>query len=222
MEIISTREPIDYAAALSQMHAMVDEIISGERSNTIWFLEHKPVYTVGYTTYKDFQSQHGDKIGATPLLESERGGKITFHGPGQKICYLMINLRKVYGEIALRRFIDDIHSVIIGTLDKFGVESFQDKKYPGVWVKEEEVLCKIAALGMRIRKGVSYHGFAVNLNTDLQYFKMISPCGITDYGRGVTSLKKHLGKAINQDFFDEILESELKKMFFSENKAIEK
>lgn len=218
MKIIRSQNPIKYAEALENMHKITDKVISGEMPNTIWFLEHEPIYTVGYTTYKDFSSQYGQSINGIPLVSTERGGKITYHGPGQRICYLMINLKNIYGEVNLRKFLDDIHLAIINTLNEFDVEGIKDDQYPGIWVKNNEMLSKIAAIGMKIRKGVSYHGVAININNSTKPFEIINPCGIVDENRNTISLSEISKKTVSIETFDEILQYMLKKVFvFEEN-----
>ncbi len=213
MQFIKTNEAIDYDQALVKMHKIVDKIIEEDCNDTIWFLEHRPVYTVGYTTYDEFLLKYGSKINNIPVIKSERGGKITFHGPGQRICYLMINIKRLYNKIDLHRFLNGIHHTIIKSLEKFNINGIQDPEYPGVWIAHNHSLYKIAAIGMKIRKGVSYHGFAININNDIKNFEMINPCGIIDAGRSITSMQKILEKTIKIDLFDEILQYELRKTF---------
>ncbi len=209
MKFIRTDEAIDYDQALARMNQIVDEIILGNCEDTVWFLEHLPTYTVGYTTYEDFLLKYGSTINGIPVIKSERGGKITFHGPGQRICYLMINVKHLYDKIDLYRFLNTIYNVIIKSLKKFDINGVQDVKYPGVWVEKN----KIAAIGMRIRKGVSHHGIAININNDLTPFKLIQPCGISDPDRGIISMQKILNKVVQINAFDDILQYELKKLF---------
>jgi lipoyl(octanoyl) transferase len=218
MQIIRSKNPVKYAEALENMHKITDKVISREMQDTIWFLEHEPIYTVGYTTYKEFYSQYGESINGIQLVCTERGGKITYHGPGQRICYLMINLKKIYGEINLRKFLDDIHLAIINTLKEFDVNGIKDDEYPGVWIKNGEMLSKIAAIGMKVRKGVSYHGVAINVNNSIKPFEIINPCGIVDPNRNTISLSEISKKTVNIETFDEILQYMLKKFFvFEEN-----
>jgi lipoyl(octanoyl) transferase len=211
MKFIRTNELLDYDQAMFRMHQIVDEIILGNSEDTVWFLEHLPIYTVGYTTYEDFLLKYGSTINGIPIIKSERGGKITFHGPGQRICYLMLNIKRLYEKIDLYRFLNAIHDAIIRSLKKFNIDGAQDPKYPGVWVAKN----KIAAIGMKIKKGVSYHGLAININNDLNPFKLIQPCGILEPDRGVISIKKILKKFVKINEFDDILQYELEKLFSS-------
>ena len=213
MKIISTKNLIEYKMALKKMHQIVDNIISKEGNDTIWFLEHNPVYTVGYTTYNEFVRQYTNIIQNIPLIETDRGGKITFHGPGQRICYLMINLKRIYGSIEIKKFLNDIHNIIINSLKKFDITGLQDEKYPGVWIKNGNTFEKIAAVGMKIKRGVSYHGCAINITTDMDYFNKIIPCGIMDPNRNVTSVAKILKQPLPVDLLDNALKSELQKIF---------
>ena len=114
----------------------------------------------------------------------------------------MINLKKFYGEIDLSKFLFDVHDLIIKVLEDFGVVGVKDPNYPGIWVKNEGKLNKIAAVGIKIRKGVSYHGFALNINTDLSYFNFIIPCGIYDSKRGITSIADIIGKEVKPQDID--------------------
>ena len=209
MKFIRTNEAIDYDEAVARMNKIVDEIIVGSCEDTVWFLEHLPIYTVGYTTYENFLCKYGSTINDIPIIQSERGGKITFHGPGQRICYIMLNVRRLYEKIDLRQFLNEIHHAIIVSLKKFDINGVKDPQYPGVWVEKN----KIAAIGMKIRKGVSYHGLAINVNNDLRPFKLIEPCGILEPDRGVTSMKKILKKFVEISDFDDILQYELEKLF---------
>ena len=213
MKIIINKNPLKYHEALKKMHKMNDQVISGEIKNIVWLLEHEPIYTVGYTTYKEFYSQYGESINGIPLVCTERGGKITYHGPGQRICYLMMDLKSLYGEINLRKFLDDINAVIINTLKEFGVNGIKDDEYPGVWIQNDRMLSKIAAIGMKVRKGVSYHGVAINVNNNIKPFEIINPCGIVDSNRNTISLSEISKKTINIETFDEILQYMLKKFF---------
>jgi lipoyl(octanoyl) transferase len=196
MSIIVDVKPVLYKKSIRKMQSIVANIAQEVTKDTAWLLEHHHIYTSGYTTYSDWMNKYGRKINGIPLVETERGGQITYHGPGQRVCYVMIDLKKFYGVIDLSKFLFDIHQLIISVLGDFGIVGVKDPDYPGVWVKKEGRLNKIAAVGIKIRRGVSYHGIALNINTDLSYFDLIVPCGIYENNRGVTSIAETLGKEI--------------------------
>jgi lipoyl(octanoyl) transferase len=202
MSIIIDSQRIDYEYAIQTMENIVDKIIKGGAKDTIWLIEHIPIYTIGYTTYSEWIDRYGTSINNIPLVESSRGGQITYHGPGQRVCYCMIDLNRLYGSLDLRRFLNDIHRLIIDVLADFKIMGFKDDSYEGVWVKEGNVSNKIAAIGIKVRKGVTYHGFALNVNTDISNFDLIEPCGIKKEYGGVTSLSKVLGEIVEVEAVD--------------------
>jgi lipoyl(octanoyl) transferase len=175
MSIIINQEFILYDEAVKIMQSIVENIAQHRNKDVVWLLEHHSIYTSGYMTYNSWVNRYGHFISGIPLIATERGGQITYHGPGQRICYFMMDLRRKYGEINLRKFLDDIHQVIIDVLAEFGVDGIKDPIYPGIWVKSSASMNKIAAVGIRIRKGVSYHGVALNINTELSFFHLIKP-----------------------------------------------
>ena len=213
MELIICEKPILYSDAIKEMQSIVEKISLGVSKDMLWTLEHHPIYTAGYTTYSSWINKYGSEIDGIPLVETGRGGQITYHGPGQRVIYFMINLKKRYGQIDLRKFLNDIHQLIIDVLAEFGVIGIKDPQYPGVWVRDGTKLNKIAAIGIRVSKGVSYHGIAVNINPDLRFFNLIEPCGISDNDRGVTSLTAILGRKVALSEFDHHLLSHIDKMF---------
>ena len=159
---------------------MID-INNDKKGDLIWILEHEEIYTAG-TSYNEDELLNKD----IKLIKTNRGGKITYHGPGQLICYFVIDLKKRHKDI--RKFITLIEKTIIESLLKFDIVSFGDPKNIGIWVNEKTNIKKIAAIGVRVSKWIAYHGFAININNDLKKYKNIIPCGIAD--KGVTNLKK--------------------------------
>ena len=151
-----------------------------EMPDLIWALEHPEVYTAGTSFSK---SEVLDN--SINLVRTNRGGKITYHGPGQSIFYFVIDLNKKKKDI--RKFINIIENTIIGTLKEYKINSFADKDNIGVWVVDKNKVKKIAAIGIRVSKWIAFHGFSININNDLNKYKKIIPCGITD--KGVTNLK---------------------------------
>jgi len=155
----------------------IDKNVKGD---LIWILEHEEIYTAG-TSYKKEEILNKD----INLIETNRGGKITYHGPGQLICYFVIDLKKRKKDI--RKFITLIEKTIIESLFQLNIKSFGDRKNIGIWVNNKNDVEKVAAIGVRVRKWIAYHGFAINVNNDLAKYHNIIPCGISD--KGVTNLK---------------------------------
>jgi len=144
----------------------------------IWTLEHNEIYTAGTSYSKNDIIDKSIKI-----IETNRGGKITCHGPGQLICYFVLDLRN---KKDIRKFISSIEKTIIETLKTFNIESFADKNNIGIWHSKNGKIKKVAAIGVRVKKWIAYHGFAININNNLNQYKKIIPCGIKD--KGITNL----------------------------------
>ena len=181
IEIKKSKKPVKYVDALKFMEDRLKEIDQNKSKNLIWILEHEDIYTAG-KTYKE--NEILDK--SIKILKTNRGGKITYHGPGQLICYFVIDLKKFKKDI--RKFISIIENTIVETLKYYQIDSFPDKDNIGVWYKDKSKIKKIAAIGVRISKWIAYHGFSININNDLKKYNAIIPCGIRD--KGVTNLKK--------------------------------
>lgn len=178
-----------YDEALGVMEARADAIAAGTASELIWLVEHPPVYTAG-TSAKPADLVDPDRF---PVFEARRGGEYTYHGPGQRVVYVMLNVAKRGRDV--RKFVADLEAWIIATLDQFNVKGERREGRVGVWVmRNDRPLTalgaqqedKIAALGIRLRKWVSFHGLSINIEPDLSHFNGIVPCGISDHG--VTSL----------------------------------
>lgn len=198
MQITISQKPVDYEEAHSHMEQRVEGIISSKESEEIWLLEHKSVYTAGTSA----KSEELFNDSGFPVFNVGRGGKYTYHGPGQRICYLMLDLKKHYPKPDLRKFVHEIEQSVIDTLLDIGVESFRREGRIGIWCFDKNNQeKKIAAIGIRVRKWTSFHGLSVNINPNLKHFEGIVPCGISEYG--VTSLKE-LGVNISPNEFDEI------------------
>ena len=180
IEIKKSQKPVKYEDALKFMEKRLLEIDQNKSNDLIWTLEHEDIYTAG-TTYKE--NEILDK--SIKILKTNRGGKITYHGPGQLICYFVIDLKKRKKDI--RKFISVIEKTIIDTLDHYNINSFADKKNIGIWHNHNSQIKKIAAIGVRVSKWVAYHGFSININNDLEKYNAIIPCGIKD--KGVINLK---------------------------------
>ena len=181
IEIKKSIKPVKYDEAIKLLEKRLQDIHINKKGDLIWILEHEEIYTAG-TSYNEDELLNKN----IELIKTNRGGKITYHGPGQLICYFVIDLKKRHKDI--RKFIRLIEKTIIESLLKFDVVSFGDPKNIGIWVNEKTNIKKIAAIGVRVSKWIAYHGFAININNDLKKYKNIIPCGITD--KGVTNLKK--------------------------------
>ncbi len=186
IEIKKSIKPVNYFDAINILESRLKDLYENNEQELIWTLEHNEVFTAG-TSYK--KKEIIDK--SIKILETNRGGKITYHGPGQLICYFVLDLRKKKN---IRKFITIIEKTIIQTLKFYKIETFPDKDNIGIWYKSNTEVKKIAAIGIRVSKWIAYHGFAININNDLENYKKIIPCGISD--KGVTNLKN----IIDQDY----------------------
>ena len=182
IEIKKSIKPVNYFDAINILESRLKDLYENNEQELIWTLEHNEVFTAG-TSYKE--NEIIDK--SIKILETNRGGKITYHGPGQLICYFVLDLRK---KKDIRKFITIIEKTIIQTLKFYKIETFPDKDNIGIWYKYNNEVKKIAAIGIRVSKWIAYHGFAININNDLENYKKIIPCGISD--KGVTNLKNIL------------------------------
>ena len=181
IEIKKSEKPIIYEDAKKMMEERLLNLDLNKANELIWTLEHPDIYTAG-TSYNDADIL--DK--SIKILKTNRGGKITYHGPGQLICYFVLDLKKRKKDI--RNLISIIEKTIIETLDFFGIESFSDKENIGIWYKDGKQTKKVAAIGVRISKWIAYHGFSINISNDLKKYNAIIPCGIKD--KGITNLKQ--------------------------------
>ena len=198
-EIKKSVKPVNYFEAINILESRLKNLYENNEQELIWTLEHNEVFTAG-TSYKE--NEIVDK--SIKILKTNRGGKITYHGPGQLICYFVLDLRK---QKDIRKFITIIEKTIIETLKFYKIETFPDKDNIGIWHKYNNEVKKIAAIGIRVSKWIAYHGFAININNDLENYKKIIPCGISD--KGVTNLKNIL----DQDYSN--LNDKLIKNFIS-------
>ena len=182
IEIKKSIKPVNYFDAINILETRLKDLYENNEQELIWTLEHNEVFTAG-TSYNE--NEIIDK--SIKILETNRGGKITYHGPGQLICYFVLDLRK---KKDIRNFISIIEKTIIQTLKFYQIETHPDKNNIGIWHKSDNEVKKIAAIGIRVSKWIAYHGFAININNDLENYKKIIPCGISD--KGVTNLKNIL------------------------------
>tara|TARA_B100001063_G_C16521230_1_gene431738 strand:- start:66 stop:683 length:618 start_codon:yes stop_codon:yes gene_type:complete len=177
-EIKKSIKPVNYFDAINLLKSRLNDLYENNGKELIWTLEHNEIYTAG-SSYKE--DEIIDK--SIKILKTNRGGKITYHGPGQLICYFVIDLRK---KKDIRKFITLIEKTIIQTLKDYNIPSFPDKDNIGIWYKTNNEIKKVAAIGIRVSKWIAYHGFAININNNLEKYNKIIPCGIFD--KGVTNL----------------------------------
>ena len=207
IEIKKSQNPVKYEDAISFMEDRLKDIDLKKVDDLIWVLEHDHIYTSG-TSYKE--NEIIDK--SINIIKTNRGGKITYHGPGQLICYFVIDLKK--GKKDIRKFISVIEKSIIETLKLYDIETFADKENIGIWYNDNSTIKKVAAIGVRVSKWIAYHGFSININNDLEKYDAIVPCGIKD--KGITNLKQI--KDQNYDNLEnkliEIFKTNLKNLIF--------
>lgn len=201
-------KPVDYEISLQQMEARVAEIIAGEGEEAVWLLEHPPLYTAGTSACAR------DLLDARfPVYHTGRGGQFTYHGPGQRVVYLMLDLKRraVPEAPDIRQYVQRLEQWLINTLSAFNIKGEVREGRVGVWVQHpRKGECKIAALGIRVRKWVTYHGIALNVSPDLSHYGGIIPCGISHFG--VTSLED-MGILISMQEVDMVLREEFAKLF---------
>tara|TARA_B100000900_G_C20502686_1_gene684462 strand:- start:567 stop:1196 length:630 start_codon:yes stop_codon:yes gene_type:complete len=197
IEIKKSKKPIKYMDALNLMEQKLTKVNENKSKQLIWILEHEDIYTAG----KNYnENEIIDK--SINIIKTNRGGKITHHGPGQKVCYFVIDLKKRKKDI--RKFISLIEKTIIDTLKFFDIETFADKKNIGIWYKNNSKTQKVAAIGVRVKKWIAYHGFSINIKNDLKKYDAIIPCGISD--KGVTNLHE-IKKQDYKNIDDKIIEN---------------
>ena len=175
IEFKKSVKPVNYKSAINILEKRVHNLALNNGKELIWFLEHKSIFTAG-TSYKE--NEIIEK--SIKIFKTNRGGKITWHGPGQIICYMVINLNKRKKDI--RKFISAIEKSIINTLEELDIESFNDRKNVGIWINHNNEIKKIAAIGIRVKKWIAFHGFSINYSNSLREYKKIVPCGIYDKG----------------------------------------
>ncbi len=209
ISIKTSENNTDYHFAVNFMQDYVNQILNKNKKDLIWFLNHDHIYTCGTSAKKDEILKQTN----IPVIKSNRGGKTTYHGPGQRIIYLMIDLNKRKKDI--RKFISLLENSIIDLLREFDIESSTYPDRIGIWIiknKNKKLIKekKIGAIGLRLKKWVTFHGLSFNIKPDLEYYKNINACGLVDYE--ATSLKE-LGIEVSEKQFDEIfLKNFTKKM----------
>jgi len=208
IEFKKNTDLVDYNAAKEYMLSRVSDIISGSESELLWFLEHPDIYTAG-TSAKKSDLILPNKF---PVYDAGRGGEYTYHGPGQRVAYTLLDLNQVYcAKPDLRDYVSKLENWIINSIGHFGIVGETRSDRVGIWVKDsdgnEE---KIAAIGIRVKKWISFHGISLNVNPNLDNFSGIIPCGLNNFG--VTSFEK-LGVNASLEEVDAILKQEFYKIF---------
>lgn len=215
VEWLISDAPVSYDAALAVMDARAAAVAAGTAAELVWLLEHPPLYTAG-TSAKD-----RDLLapGRFPVHRAGRGGQYTYHGPGQRIVYVMLDVKRRGGDV--RAFVADLEGWLIDTLSAFGVRGETRPDRVGAWVVRPEkgpgIEDKIAAIGIRLRRWVSLHGLSLNVEPDLEHFSGIVPCGIA--GHGVTSLAD-LGRIVSMPEVDMALEAAFRQRFSAEIRRV--
>lgn len=199
MEWKISKEPVPYEFALTEMQARVQAIHENGAEDHVWLLEHPPLYTAGTSAKAE------DLLDPRfPVYEAGRGGEYTYHGPGQRIGYVMMDLKKRQSAPDIKRYVWQLEEWIITALRAFDVKGERREGRVGIWVDTPQGEKKIAALGVRVRHWITFHGISINVNPDLSHFTGIVPCGISEYG--VTSLKE-LGRVGGHDGFGRLDEA---------------
>lgn len=204
VEWVVASAAVPYAEAVTAMEARVEAIAAGDALEQVWLLEHPPLYTAGVS------AKGGDLLAPDrfPVFQTGRGGQYTYHGPGQRVVYAMLDLRARGKDV--RRFVQALEGWVIDILADLGVEAGLRDGRIGVWVDHGAREEKIAAVGVKIRRWVSFHGVAINVAPDLEHFSGIVPCGITDHG--VTSLAD-LGRSATMSEVDAVLRAAFERRF---------
>ena len=188
IEVINSIKSVDYTKSMKILEKRVHDVFLGKKDELLWILEHNSVYTAGTS------SKNIDLLDKNlKVIKTNRGGKHTYHGPGQKIVYFVLNLNKRGKDI--RKLVSNIENCIMEILKEYKIISYPDRKNIGIWVGNKNNLMKIAAIGIRVKKWIAYHGFAINVSNDLSKYKGIVPCCIND--KKITSLKEMGVKKFN-------------------------
>ncbi|MCE3254553.1 MAG: lipB [Rickettsiaceae bacterium] len=211
----TSNKPIDYDEAVNFMEDHVAKISAGTEQELIWLTSHQPLYTAGVSAKSEDLLRND-----IPVFKTNRGGKYTYHDEGMRIIYVMLNLKNCFHSKSpdVAEFVKMLEYWVIAILERIGIKGEIRKDRVGIWVIDKNGQeKKIAAMGIKIKKWISYHGIAININPDLEGFKGIVPCGISEFG--ITSIKD-LGKEISREKIDQIIEEEFFKIF--QNYQLEK
>jgi lipoyl(octanoyl) transferase len=199
IEVKKSKKLIDYDVAIKFLEKRVEAVLNGKKPELLWILEHKAIFTAGTS------SKESEILNKTiSVSKTSRGGKITYHGPGQKVVYFVLNLNE--REKDIKKLIKHIENCIINILKEYGIKSFNDKKNIGIWINVNGNAKKVAAIGIRVKKWIAFHGFSINISNNLEVYKNILPCGI--YSKRITNLcsvKRNNYKYINQKIINNFL-----------------
>ena len=202
---MASNSPVDYPQSVDFMAKTVDSIIAGTGPEVVWLLEHPELYTKGTSA----RSEELQCTPAAPIYSAGRGGRYTYHGPGQRVIYLMLDLRTRGKDV--RKYVHDLETWLIAAVAEFGIEGQRRAGRVGVWVDQGcGIDLKIAAIGIRIRKWVTLHGVSLNISPDLNKYEAIVPCGIK--GHGISSLRE-LGVSAPMKDVDKVLLQNFQKIF---------
>ena len=200
IQIKKSIKTVNYKMAINLLEKRVKNLGLGNGKELIWFLEHESIFTAG-TNYKEKEIIEK----SIKIFKTNRGGKITWHGPGQIICYMVVDLNKRKKDI--RKFILAIENSIIHTLKEINIKSFSDRNNVGIWTNHNNKIKKIAAIGIRVKRWIAFHGFSINYSNSLEEYKKIIPCGISD--KGIININKI--KKVDKDIIIKKLEKNLLK-----------
>jgi lipoyl(octanoyl) transferase len=198
LEWLFFHQPLPYLNTIKKMEEQVDLIINKQAKNQIWVLEHPHLYTAGISSQPSDLLNNSAEI---PVYQTNRGGKYTYHGPGIKIVYVLFDLKQFFSQAPdIASFVNFLQQWVIHTLQKFHISAEIKKERVGIWVQNQNQEQKISAIGIKLKKWVSYHGIAINLNPDLNYFQNIVPCGLSWQKYGVTSIKQLQPNCLLENF----------------------
>ena len=181
IEVKNSVKSVDYTESMKILEKRVQDVLVGKKEEFLWILEHKPVYTAGTSSVDEDLLDKKIKV-----IKTNRGGKHTFHGPGQKVVYFVLDLNKRGKSIS--DLVRKVEGCIINILKEYKIKSQADKKNIGIWVENKDNLMKVAAIGIKVKRWIAYHGFALNLSNDLSKYDGIIPCGIKN--RSITNLRE--------------------------------
>ena len=200
IEVKNSKKLVDYVESMKILEQRVIDVHAGKRNELLWIMEHNPVYTAGTSSsMKDILDKN------IKIIKTNRGGKITYHGPGQKFVYFVLNLNERAKNI--KKLVNKVENCIIEILKEYKIQSYADRKNIGIWVGKEKNSKKIAAIGIKVKRWIAYHGFSINISNDLTKYNYIMPCGLES--NKITSLKevgtsnlKNIDNIIAQKFLD--------------------
>ncbi|MFQ3306933.1 MAG: lipoyl(octanoyl) transferase [Candidatus Midichloriaceae bacterium] len=213
IDFIYSNNLVDYETAVKFMNNRVNDIIDGKKNQCIWLLEHPHMYTAG-RSFEESEMLDMDK--AVSFFHTDRGGKLTYHGPGQKIIYVMLNLKTIFNNKPdIRIFIENLLQCVVSILKSYGINSSIDKDNIGVWLKNNNnQKKKIASIGIKLKKWISYHGIAININPNMKYFKSIMPCGMSSNDMTSLIVEKGMTSFNHEDINEVIRDTFIKKFNF--------